>query len=393
MSSLYSQQSQSNIKFHLEPTAFYNTENKTAVHQLFYDLQGKACLGFHIDNNSSSFTATAGLNDDCLDETNYKHHHKIVNTKDGDFVIIKQSKLTNLKRIKQSMILLEFSLLLDLFKNYLDNFYVHKWNFQDNYVHFLHSYIVGYRTNEDTLWDKCDRDAFCFVRSLGKFNNSEELKHNIHSALDIHIDKDGRNLVEYYQTHRLSYPILFNENKHNLRSLISYISMLRIGYKDEYNADLLKQQAWLKHNPKLTVKMFDFLHPLFNVLTVNNYDKLKYTTKLELLKSEFNTENSSLINEILDLNDKILGKDYSFLDTLSQNLLEKSNSLYWLDKYHINYSKANAQANSQTVEAVQLNCNEQLKSITADFKTATATLASDSLQETVMCKTKKMKIF
>lgn len=38
MSLLYSQQSQSNIKFHLEPTAFYNTENKMAVHQLFYDL-------------------------------------------------------------------------------------------------------------------------------------------------------------------------------------------------------------------------------------------------------------------------------------------------------------------------------------------------------------------
>ena len=104
--------------------------------------------------------------------------------------------------------------------------------------------------------------------------------------------------------------------------------MLRIGYKDEYNANLLKQQAWLKYNPKLTVKMFDFFHPLFNVLTVNNYGKLKYTAKLEFLKSEANTENGSLINELCDLNNKILGKDYSFLDTLSNHLLEKSNSLY-----------------------------------------------------------------
>lgn len=308
--------------------------------------------------------------------------------KDGDFVILKQSKLTNLKRIKQSMILLEFSLLLDLFKNYLDNFYVHKWNFQDNYVHFLHSYLVGYRTNENTIWDNCDQDVFCFVRSLGEFNTAEELKHNIRSALDIHIDKDGRNLVEYYQTHRLSYPILFNENKQNLRSLISYISMLRIEHKDEYNDDLLKQQAWLKHNPKLTIKMFDFLHPLFNVLTVNNYDKLKYTTKLELLKSEFNTGNSSLINEMLDLNEKILDKNYSFLDTLSQNLLEKSNALYWLDNYHINYSQANAKVN-----VVKLNCNDKLQSTTVDAEAATATLGSGSLQGTVIQKTKKRKIF
>lgn len=384
MSLLYSQQSQSNIKFHLEPTAFYNTENKMAVHQLFYDLQSKACLGFYIDDKqSSSVTSASGLNDNCLDEPNCTHHHKIVHKKDGDFVILKQSKLTNLKRIKQSMILLEFSLLLDLFKNYLDNFYVHKWNFQDNYVHFLHSYLVGYRTNENTIWDNCDQDVFCFVRSLGEFNTAEELKHNIRSALDIHIDKDGRNLVEYYQTHRLSYPILFNENKQNLRSLISYISMLRIEHKDEYNDDLLKQQAWLKHNPKLTIKMFDFLHPLFNVLTVNNYDKLKYTTKLELLKSEFNTENSSLINEMLDLNEKILDKNYSFLDTLSQNLLEKSNALYWLDNYHINYSNANANAKANS-QAVQLNCNDKLQSMTADVESATATLGNSSLQETVI---------
>ena len=379
---LSNKQSPSNIKFHLEPTAFYNTENKTAVHQLFYDLQSKACLGFYFDNQIHAATTT----DDRLDETNYKHHHKIVNTKDGDFVILKQSKLTNLKRIKQSMILLEFSLLLDLFKNYLDNFYVHKWNFQDNYVHFLHSYLVGYRTNENTIWDNCDQDVFCFVRSLGEFNTAEELKHNIRSALDIHINKDGRNLVEYYQTHRLSYPILFNENKHNLRSLISYISMLRIGHKDEYNADLLKQQAWLKHNPKLTVKMFDFFHPLFNVLTVNNYGKLKYTAKLEFLKSEANTGNGSLINELCDLNDKILGKDYSFLDTLSKHLLEKSNSLYWLDNYHINYSNAK-------VNVVKLNCNDKLQSTTADAEAATATLGSSSLHGTVIQKTKKRKIF
>ena len=143
---LSNKQSPSNIKFHLEPTAFHNTENKTAVHQLFYDLQSKACLGFYFDNQIHAATTT----DDRLNEINYKHHHKIVHTKDGDFVILKQSKLTNLKRIKQSMILLEFSLLLDLFKNYLDNFYVHKWNFQDNYVHFLHSYLVGYRTNENS---------------------------------------------------------------------------------------------------------------------------------------------------------------------------------------------------------------------------------------------------
>ena len=165
--------------------------------------------------------------------------------------------------------------------------------------------------------------------------------------------------------------------------------MLRIGYKDEYNANLLKQQAWLKHNPKLTVKMFDFFHPLFNVLTVNNYGKLKYTAKLELLKSEANTGNSSLINEMLDLNEKILDKNYSFLDTLSQNLLEKSNALYWLDNYHINYS--NAKTNSQ---AMQLNCNDKLQSTTADAEVATAALGIGSLQqETVMRKTNKRKIF
>lgn len=386
MSSLYSHQSKSNIKFHLEPTAFYNTENKTAVHQLFYDLQSKACLGFYIDNQIDATTTI----DDRLDEPNCTHHHhKIVHKKDGDFVILKQSKLTNLKRIKQSMILLEFSLLLDLFKNYLDNFYVHKWNFQDNYVHFLHSYLVGYRTNENKIWDNCDQDVFCFVRSLGEFNTAEELKHNIRSALDIHIDKDGRNLVEYYQTHRLSYPILFNENKQNLRSLISYISMLRIEHKDEYNDDLLKQQAWLKHNPKLTIKMFDFLYPLFNVLTINNYGKLKYIAKLELLKSEFNTGNSSLINEMCDLNDKILGKDYSFLDTLSKHLLEKSNSLYWLDNYHINYSEAN----SKVVQVVQLNCNDKLQLTTADVEAESATQTSCSLQENRIKKTKKRKMF
>ena len=47
-------------------------------------------------------------------------------------------------------------------------------------------------------------------------------------------------------------------------------------------------------------------------------------------------EDSSLISEILDLNGKILEQDYSFLDVLAKHLVEQSNSLYWLDNYHIN---------------------------------------------------------
>ena len=82
--------------------------------------------------------------------------------------------------------------------------------------------------------------------------------------------------------------------------------------------------------------MFDFLYPLFNVLTVNNYGKLKYKTKLDLLKSEIEMENSSLVSEMLDLNKKISNENYSFLDVLAKHLVEQSNSLYWLDNYHIN---------------------------------------------------------
>ena len=312
-------------KFHLEKTVF-NKNSSSSIHQLFYDLQSKVCLGFKFiqdENDNESY--------------NYKHHHKIVRTQDGDFVVLKQSKLTNLEQIKKSMILLEFSLLLDLFKKYLDNFYVQKWNFQDNFIHFLYNYIGGYRVNEDTRWDKCNKDFFCFARSLGEFNTAEELKH-IRSALDIHVDEDGKNLVAYYQTHRLSYPLFFNENKQNLRNLMSYIGLLRLGCKDGYSIDLLQKQLQynLQHNPKFLLKTFDFLHPLFNVLTVNNYGKLKYKAKLELLKSEISMENSSLFSEILDLNEKILEQDYSFLDVLAKHLVEEANSLYWLDNYHIN---------------------------------------------------------
>lgn len=116
------------------------------------------------------------------------------------------------------------------------------------------------------------------------------------------------------------------------------MGLLRLGCKDEYCVDLLKKQLKynLRHNPKFLLKMFDFLHPLFNVLTVNNYGKLKYKAKLELLKSEVSIENSSLVSEIIDLNGKILEQDYSFLAVLSKHLLEKSNSLYWFDNYHIN---------------------------------------------------------
>ena len=380
MSSLYSQQSKSNIKFHLEPTAFYNTENKTAVHQLFYDLQSKACLGFYMDNQ---IDATTTIND-LLGELNYKHHHKILHTKDGDFVILKQSKLTNLERIKQSMILLEFSLLLDLFKNYLDNFYVHKWDFQDNLTHFMCNHMHGYRYNKETIWEKCDKDFSCFSNSLGKFNTSEDLKHNIRSALDIYVDEKGRNLIEHSKTHHLMYMLMFNENQNNM---FHFLNGMRLSSKNSCSVNLLQKQ--LKRNPKGILEIFDTVYPLFNVLTVNNYGKLKYKAKLELLKSESNMENSSLISEMLDLNDKILDKNYSFLDTLSQNLLEKSNSLYWLDNYHINYSEANSKA----VQAVQLNCNDKIQSMTADVEAESATQTSCSLQENGIKKTKKMKIF
>jgi hypothetical protein len=315
-----------NIVLHLEKTVF-NKDDSSPIRQSFYDLQSKVCLGFKIIQDKNVDT-----------NSNYKHHHKMVHTKDGDFVILKQSKMTNLERIKKSMMLLELSLLLDLFKKHLDNFYVQKWNFQDNCIHFLYNKICGYRLNEDTRWDNCDKDGFCFARSLGEFNSSDYLKNHVRSALDIHVDVDGWNLVEYYQTHRLSYPLFFNENKQNLLNLMNYMKLLRLGCKDGYSVDLLQKQLQynLRHNPKFLLKTFDFLHLLFNVLTVNNYSKLKYKTKLELLKSEISMENNSLISEILDLNDKILEQDYSFLDVLSKHLLEESNSLYWLDNYHIN---------------------------------------------------------
>lgn len=314
-----------NIELHLEKTVF-NKDCSSAIRQSFYDLQSKVCLGFKIIQDKNVDT-----------NSNYKHHHKMVHTKDGDFVILKQSKMTNLERIKKSMMLLELSLLLDLFKKHLDNFYVQKWSFQDNCIHFLYNKICGYRVNEETRWDNCDKDGFCFARSLGEFNTAEELKH-IRSTLDIHVDEDRRNLVEYYQTHRLSYPLFFNENKQNLRNLMNYIGLLGLGCKDGYSVDLLQKQLQynLQHNPKFLLKTFDFLYPLFNVLTVNNYGKLKYKTKLELLKSEIEMENSSLVSEILDLNGKILEQDYSFLDVLTKHLVEQSNSLYWLDNYHIN---------------------------------------------------------
>lgn len=315
-----------NIELHLEKTVF-NKNSSSSIRQSFYDLQSKVCLGFKLIQDK---------NDDT--KFNYKHHHKIVRTKDGDFVILKQSKMTNLERIKKSMMLLELSLLLDLFKKHLDNFYIQKWGLQDNCIHFLYNKICGYRVNEETRWDNCDKDGLCFARSLVEFNSADYLKNHVRSALDIHIDKDGKNLVEYYQTHRLSYPLFFNENKQNLRNLMNYIGLLRLGCKDEYRVDLLKKQLQynLQHNPKFLLKTFDFLHPLFNVLTVNNYGKLKYKTKLELLKSEVSMENSSLTSEILDLNKKIFEQDYSFLDVLAKHLVEEYNSLYWLDNYHIN---------------------------------------------------------
>lgn len=315
-----------NIELHLEKTVF-NKDDSSPIRQSFYHLQSKVCLGFKIIQDKNVDT-----------NSNYKHHHKMVHTKDGDFVILKQSKMTNLERIKKSMILLEFSLLLDLFKKYLDNYYVQKWNFQDNCIHFLYNKICGYRVNEDTRWDKCNKDFFCFARSLGEFNSSDYLKNHVRSALDIHVNEDGRNLVEYYQTHRLSYPLFFNENKQNLLNLMNYMKLLRLGCKDGYSVDLLQKQLQynLQHNPKFLLKTFDFLHPLFNVLTVNNYGKLKYKAKLELLKSEISMENSSLFSEILNLNRKILEQDYSFLDVLAKHLVEQSNSLYWLDNYHIN---------------------------------------------------------
>ena len=315
-----------NIELHLEKTVF-NKDCSSAIRQSFYDLQSKVCLGFKIIQDKNVDT-----------NSNYKHHHKMVHTKDGDFVILKQSKMKNLERIKKSMIFLEFSLLLDLFKKHLDTFYVQKWGFQDNCIHFLYNKICGYRLNAETRWDNCDKDGFCFARSLGEFNSSEHLKHHVRSALDIHIDEDGKNLVEYYQTHRLSYPLFFNENKQNLLNLMNYMKLLRLGCKDGYSVDLLQEQLQynLQHNPKFILKTFDFLHPLFNVLTVNNYGKLKYKAKLELLKSEISIENSSLFSEILDLNNAILNEDYSFLDVLMKHLVEQSNSLYWLDNYHIN---------------------------------------------------------
>lgn len=315
-----------NIELHLEKTVF-NKNSSSSVRQLFYDLRSKVCLGFKLIQDKNSDT-----------KFNYKHHHKMVHAKDGDFIILKQSKMTNLERIKKSMMLLELSLLLDLFKKHLDNFYVQKWGFQDNCIHFLYNKICGYRVNEETRWDKCDKDGFCFARSLGEFNSSEHLKHHVRSALDIHIDEDGKNLAEYYQTHRLSYPLFFNENKQNLLNLMNYMGLLRLGCKDEYRVDLLKKQLQynLRHNPKFLLKTFAFLYPLFNVLTVNNYGKLKYKAKLDLLKSEIELENSSLVSEILDLNKKISNEDYSFLDVLKKHLLEESNSLYWFDNYHIN---------------------------------------------------------
>lgn len=315
-----------NIELHLEKTVF-NKNSSSSIRQSFYDLQSKVCLGFKLIQDK---------NDDT--KFNYKHHHKIVRTKDGDFVILKQSKMTNLERIKKSMMLLELSLLLDLFKKHLDNFYIQKWGLQDNCIHFLFNKICGYRVNEETRWDNCDKNGLCFARSLGEFNSADYLKNHVRSALDIHIDEDGKNLVAYYQTHRLSYPLFFNENKQNLRNLMSYIGLLRLGCKDGYGIDLLQKQLQynLQHNPKFLLKTFDFLHPLFNVLTVNNYGKLKYKAKLKLLKSEANMEDSSLISEILDLNEKILEQDYSFLDVLAKHSLEESNSLYWFDNYHIN---------------------------------------------------------
>lgn len=315
-----------NIELHLEKTVF-NKNSSSSIRQSFYDLQSKVCLGFKLIQDK---------NDDT--KFNYKHHHKIVRTKDGDFVILKQSKMTNLERIKKSMMLLELSLLLDLFKKHLDNFYIQKWGLQDNCIHFLFNKICGYRVNEETRWDNCDKNSLCFARSLGEFNSADYLKNHVRSALDIHIDEDGKNLVAYYQTHRLSYPLFFNENKQNLRNLMSYIGLLRLGCKDGYGIDLLQKQLQynLQHNPKFLLKTFDFLHPLFNVLTVNNYGKLKYKAKLKLLKSEANMEDSSLISEILDLNEKILEQDYSFLDVLAKHSLEESNSLYWFDNYHIN---------------------------------------------------------
>lgn len=315
-----------NIELHLEKTVF-NKDSSNSVQQLFYDLQSKVCLGFKLIQDKNSDT-----------KINYKHHHKMIHKKDGDFVILKHSKMTNLERIKKSMILLELSLLLDLFKKNLDNFYVQKWGFQDNCIHFLYNKICGYRLNEETRWDNCNKDGFCFARSLGEFNSSDYLKNNVRSALDIHIDKDGHNLVEHYQTNRLSYPLFFNENKQNLLNLMNYMGLLRLGSQDENRRDSLKKQLQynLQHNPKFILKTFDFLHPLFNVLTVNNYGKLKYKAKLELLKSEVSIENSSLVSEIMDLNGKILEQDYSFLDVLAKHFLEESNSLYWFDNYHIN---------------------------------------------------------
>lgn len=315
-----------NIELHLEKTVF-NKNSSSSIRQSFYDLQSKVYLGFKLIQDK---------NDDT--KFNYKHHHKMVHTKDGDFVILKQSKMTNLERIKKSMMLLELSLLLDLFKKHLDTFYVNKWNFQDNCIHFLYNKICGYRLNEETRWDNCDKDGFCFARSLGEFNSSDYLKNHVRSAFDIHVDKDGQNLVEYYQTHRLSYPLFFNENKQNLLNLMNYMKLLRLGCKDGYSVDLLQKQLQynLQHNPKFLLKTFDFLYPLFNVLTVNNYGKLKYKAKLELLKSEILMENSSLVTEILDLNNAILNEDYSFLDVLTKHLVEESNSLYWLYNYHIN---------------------------------------------------------
>ena len=100
---------------------------------------------------------------------------------------------------------------------------------------------------------------------------------------------------------------------------------------------------------------------------------------MEFLKSEANTGNGSLINELCDLNNKILGKDYSFLDTLSNHLLEKSNSLYWLDNYHININSNN--------NVVQLNYNDKLREKKADED------AADAQQENTIRKTKKMKRF
>ena len=134
------------------------------------------------------------------------------------------------------------------------------------------------------------------------------------------------------------------------------MGLLRLGSQDENRRDSLKKQLQynLQHNPKFILKTFDFLHPLFNVLNINNYGKLKYKAKLDLLKSEVSMKNSSLVFEIKNFNEKILNQDYSFLNVLSKHLLEESNNLYYLDNYHINSQQLdvlNASCDSKTSNA------------------------------------------